>query len=582
MVTLRRAQNMTDPEARRQELEKAEQTFLAVQGIAGDDDHWRLQVGQVYYWLGKHEEGKREFEQLLANNNRSFPILMAVGQILRELGAYGEAREILEEAYEKASDDPSRYAAAHLRATSHTDLLDEITWLERCNPSTPGVRAQLCGVRGDQAANEGNEDLAADHYREAIEIYDGMNETSSTLNNSALVYLALHALTGDESALANGIERIEKAISLEPDNAILLANSAYALIRAAIRELAGPALEDYRIESSEDMDVLSYLVTDQQELEELRERARQHPGLQKARSYLDKTMLLAPKGLGAYTSSAMMDLFFRDEEALRRLAQRIDATTVDMTDLAERYLAYYRFEDPPQDREQRESSIERTEQVVQQFRQKTRGPAYATAVGDLVEELLKIDDVSQIDSDRLVRLAEEAHQAAPSSGSYSTLTTALLYRASEALGKAFPEYAEAAETARRSLSPYVTVVLVLSRDDKLGEVARNHPDVQRVVELMIEKTERFPLSRGPFAWALFRTMAPARAEAARQHIVDNEIDRLGRSVGLKIIPFNAAGACLEYWARLADGSTDTARAPLETALELGAPVPTYLLNWDAE
>ncbi len=116
IVTLRRAQQMTDPEARRQELEKAEQTFLAVQGIAGDNDAYRLHVGQVYYWLGKHEEGKLQFDQLLENHSRSSEILMAVGAVLREIGAMSEARAHLEEAYSKATEDQQRFSAAQLRA----------------------------------------------------------------------------------------------------------------------------------------------------------------------------------------------------------------------------------------------------------------------------------------------------------------------------------------------------------------------------------------------------------------------------------------------------------------------------------
>src|SRR5262249_49735124 len=50
IVMLRRAQSLIDP-ARHDELEKAEKTFLAVRGAAGQSDQYRLSLGQVYYWL---------------------------------------------------------------------------------------------------------------------------------------------------------------------------------------------------------------------------------------------------------------------------------------------------------------------------------------------------------------------------------------------------------------------------------------------------------------------------------------------------------------------------------------------------
>lgn len=86
MVTLRRAENMTDADARRTELQKAEETFLAIQNMAGDTDAYRLHLGQVYYWLGKHEEGHGLFEELLTDHDRGYDILMGVADVLRDLG----------------------------------------------------------------------------------------------------------------------------------------------------------------------------------------------------------------------------------------------------------------------------------------------------------------------------------------------------------------------------------------------------------------------------------------------------------------------------------------------------------------
>ena len=86
-----------DPAARKAELEAAEKTFLAIRGMAGDTDEYRLFLGQVYYWLGRLEEGRALFEELLAANERSYGTLMAVSSTLREVGEDSLARQFTEE-----------------------------------------------------------------------------------------------------------------------------------------------------------------------------------------------------------------------------------------------------------------------------------------------------------------------------------------------------------------------------------------------------------------------------------------------------------------------------------------------------
>ena len=579
MVTLRRAQGMTDPDARRAELEKAEKTFLAVQGVAGDDDGWKLQVGQVYYWLGKPEEGKREFDQVLANNDRSCELLVDVAQVLREIGDYGEARKCLEEAYDKATDDQTRYAAAQLRTSSRSGLQDEITWLERCDPSTPSVQAQLSNVRGDQAREVGKRDEAAEHYRETIQIYEGMNETASSLNNCALSYFSLFGVTGDKKRVVQG-NRIGRASdcpgSRKRDSA------RQCLLRAGEfrdQRSGGPAAGGLPHEKLGGLWRARILAEKRAGTWSTSRAGANHPDLKRALSYLDKTMVLAPRGVSAYTTAATIGFFLHDVELLGRLAARLDTTSLDTAAMSERYVTYYRFEEDADETARRAQEITLAEQLLAEYVGADNRLAFAAAVGDLVEKRLTMHDAAAIDSERLVQLAEQAHAEAPSAGTYSTLISALLYRASLNLAATFPEYAQAAEAARRSLSTDSVVVLVLAREDELGRAAPESPEVQRAVELVVARNEQFPSARGPWSWALLQAMAADRAEALRTHIAEDQAGRLERMVSLQIAPFNAAAALLEYWARMATGQADTARAPLEQAIELGAPVPSYLLGW---
>src|SRR5262249_38533263 len=83
VVLLRRAQAEAKPETRKKELERAEKSFLAVRGVVGRDEGVRLGLGEVYYWLGKHAEGKKEFDDLLAAHERKTETVLLVAQTLR-------------------------------------------------------------------------------------------------------------------------------------------------------------------------------------------------------------------------------------------------------------------------------------------------------------------------------------------------------------------------------------------------------------------------------------------------------------------------------------------------------------------
>src|SRR6185437_7341262 len=67
IVLLRRAQARPDPAARGADLKKAEEMFLAIQtDEAAKSNTYRLSLGQVYYWLGKQQEGRKQFDEALA------------------------------------------------------------------------------------------------------------------------------------------------------------------------------------------------------------------------------------------------------------------------------------------------------------------------------------------------------------------------------------------------------------------------------------------------------------------------------------------------------------------------------------
>ena len=100
IVRLGLATRSADTNERQQHLAAAESLFLSVKGYAGDTDDYQLYLGQVYYWLGKVNDGDELFNALINKYERSPYVLASVSDVLRDLGATERAVGYIDEAYE--------------------------------------------------------------------------------------------------------------------------------------------------------------------------------------------------------------------------------------------------------------------------------------------------------------------------------------------------------------------------------------------------------------------------------------------------------------------------------------------------
>ena len=181
IVLLRHAQTQNDPQARKRELEKAEKTFLAIRNIAGKNDEYRITLGQVYYWMGKHAEGRKLFDEYLADSQR-------------RAGTPSFDRGRLS----KANWTPKSGITPHTcAAITNTDQDDRLDWLSKCDPDDRFHQAELAGGRGEKALAENRDEEAGALLRQAIGHYQAIPESPTILNNSALIHLSLYRLTGD-------------------------------------------------------------------------------------------------------------------------------------------------------------------------------------------------------------------------------------------------------------------------------------------------------------------------------------------------------------------------------------------------
>jgi tetratricopeptide (TPR) repeat protein len=571
LVRLGRARNMKDPAARREELEKAEKTLLAVRGAAGETVGYNFRLGQVYYWMGKHEQGRKLFDDVLAKQNRSFETLMVISNVLREVGEVADARKLAEEAHGKDVDQKKKWAAALQRSLMYTDNDDRITWLEQSDPSNEHVKADLETARGEQAAQKGLDEEAAKHFREAIDVYARAPENAGTLNNAAIVYGRLYGVTGDVQALDKSLAMFEKAVTQSPGDSILLNNLVGELTQAAARDFIGKRIDIGALRSRGGLSYLRYLYRDAPGQRQFTEAARKHPGVLRALIQADRLVLLAPKGTNSYALAAAMHLFRKDVAALRRLEEALREAGLDHSDDHRELKEQLEGKNEARLKEERKVSVARWEKRVEQLR-KGGGPTFAVAACTLAAALQ--DEAGE--PDRAVRLVEEAHAASPSRATHDALISALLFRAHQRLGKQNPDYAGLVKRSRRLLGASYLLALSVERGGKLLEAALADKDFCRACDLLKEQGTAFPDDADPWGCVLLRAAHPAAADKMLAALKKDEAGRLARAIGLKLAPTSASAALGSYWTLKLEGKEAEGKAILKACAARGVPLPIDL------
>lgn len=574
IVSLRQAQRMSDPEQRRKELEKAERTFLAIRGAAGDSDEYRLYTGQIYYWLGRHEEGRAAFDELLENHNRSYQILMGVADILYDVGATGEVRRLTEEAWNKSRDDAEKHAAANRRALVATETDERITWLKRSDQSDLNILAELANSQGQRAFERGDREAAARHLREAVEIYGRIPETAASLNNSALTYQSLYVVTGERAALENSNRRLKKSVALAPGGGISLTNLASNILTLTLLDLVGPEVPLHRLGLSADMGGLKALANDRARLDALRDEVGRHEQVREMLDHVNQAIVVSPKRTSPYTLAIAIHSFMRNPDELETLSDRIDQADLDVSTVQNRILEGYR-EGQDQDVIARwQNNVDEMHDLLTSFRKAGNNVAFALAVSRL-SDLLSFpqSDEATIDADELVALAEEAHANAPSLLSRSVLIDSLLLRAGRQLAAVDPEYGALVKHSGRALDAHNLIPFAAAWQNGTGEIVRGHDDVKRAVVLIIEKGRLFPDSQAWKEWALLNSVQPEAAEAVAEHLADDRVSGLMIRISGQLAPGSASTACAEYWQLLAGGEKAAAEQILRDTADMGVPLP---------
>ena len=515
------------------------------------------------------------FDELLAAHNRQGDLALAVASTLRDVGVSSEARTLAEELYQKETDKEKKYKAARMVAATGLETDEEIKWLKRCDPKDQDAKASIQRLLGTKALDEGRDDAALAHFRSATEIYNAMPESTSVLNNSALVWLTLADVTGDPDDFKQAVVRMEKASTMSRADSILLLNTASTLATAALGDAVRNTIDLRMLKSTGSFDLLPYLYRDAAGRQKVVNGLKQSADMKRALEYFERTMLLAPRSPQGYTMACRFYDFTRDKEAMATLKKRMASVTLDLEDQREQALKHFRGERDAELLKTYQKSIDRSRKTLVAARAKG-GVTRAVAAGQLADLLEEGADVGMaINADELVALAEEAVQAAPSAGSNGDLRGALLFRAATNLARSDATLAAMLKRSQRTLSPGDVLAVAVEKPGPLRDKVVANADVQRVQQSILETRKNFPDESTSWHWAFLQASHPDVARQIAGELRANELSTLETEVIAQMTALSPTAAMHARWKAIALGDEAAAEAPLAPCRAAGLPLP-----WD--
>ena len=292
-------------------------------------------------------------------------------------------------------------------------------------------------------------------------------------------------MTQDKADFTRGMDKLDRAIALQPSDSILVSNGAWTVSEGALIDTVGPAIDFRTLKLTAGWDALPFLYRTAAERKAVLDKFVRHPGIVKSRAYAEKLPTLAPKSPTSYSAlTAILDEA-RDLEGLKSLLARLEKADLDLGDAARESSEALSGTNETKKKDDAKKSLARAEAALNAARgRKDRTFAYAASRYIQAKEAMWVFG-EKVDADELVKLAEEAHAATPSDGTSNTLTGALVFRAHLTLVASEPEYARIAARTKRSLSTWLLYHVLAERGPLKTKAAAN-ADAKRLAARRLE------------------------------------------------------------------------------------------------
>jgi tetratricopeptide (TPR) repeat protein len=541
--------------------------------VASDSDTYRLSLGQVYYWLGKQEDGRKLFEEYLTANSRSFKSLLELGAQYRQIGSDTDARAMGEEAYSKAASDSEHFAAANFRSLCFKDLDDKIAWLAKCDSADADVKASLSVSKGEKAIQDGHDQEAAQMFQTAIDAYGQMTRSASTVNDTAIAYYGLFQANGDRASLDRCVDYFQQAVDLSPSDTVLIYNAAGTILDGAIADVIGDSIDLRALHAPADISMLSSLYKNEAERTVVAEKLKSHPGTARAMSYFQKLMVIAPKKPEPYGTIYEVAQFTHDENLLRGLEQHLQSAGLDSSEQLEDAKSVLTGDKDQKNTAVLTAFLTKSLETLDAVRSR-QDRTTAVAMESAVYLMLALDQINgSQDADQIVNLAQDAARISPSGRANGLLGAALFDRAVKRLRKSDANFDAFAGKFEKRMGPTYLIAAAAMANASYQQAVLQDPDVRMAMQQMISEFASYPDSCSANEWAMLH--AANLPEAAKAADILKRVPRIQieDSIELLLNPCALNTAMDWNWLMQAEGRSGDGKGPLMKIAAMGLPIP---------
>jgi cellulose synthase operon protein C len=359
MIRLQQA-NAASGDARKQRLAGAEQAFLSVRSQAEGKPEFHLGLGQVYYRLGKPEDGERELARVLAEEDPR--LRLQVGRVYRELGLTARAKQVAEAVYADAVPDEVKTGAAVLRSLVADNQDDEETWLSRADQKIPFVRRGLMSLQGERKLREGDAAGADELFATVADEYGKeAARDSAAANNAAVAEGQRFRCTGDIARLEKAAAYYAQSYRTQPDSAIVAGNLAVGWRQLAVARALGKWFElgTLRPTYGDAMEILDVLATGP-ERAVLRERLGADAAYRRSNDALRQWQILAPQNAETYGVEEVFLSLLDDGAGLASLRDRLGRVKLNQSTEYEAWISGSKDEERRKDVAETAARYQRT------------------------------------------------------------------------------------------------------------------------------------------------------------------------------------------------------------------------------
>jgi hypothetical protein len=318
---------------------------------------------------------------------------------------------------------------------------------------------------------------------------------------------------------------------------------------------------------------LEFLYRNERERSAWTQRVRNHAVMKRSGEYFEKAMLLAPKRAETYAQMLATRMFLREADGVKDLIDKLRTADVDTASIKKHTLDYIQGRDLDKTRRKERVGVARMRKAIARLKGR-KDATFALACSRLSSGLMSLGMIGdRVDADEVVRLAEDAYQAAPSSGTRKGLITALAFRALTSASGKDPALAKKVRKHLRTVGVLYLFAALLRHDDAARIKLQTHPDVERLVALQKENDKSFPNDHSAVEWALMSRVDPRRAARIVPMLRNDSLRSLAQQAMAMIYPINTKAAMDAYWEFEMNGKLAEAAKIVEDYRKLGIELP---------